>query len=62
LGSVKKGQKVKTGQTPGSGGGIHNLGANLSVDQGHETARLASLNALAAAQEHVGDLNAKGKS
>ena len=38
------------------------LGANLSVDQGREAARLASLNALAAAQEHVGDLNAKGKS
>jgi enamine deaminase RidA (YjgF/YER057c/UK114 family) len=33
------------------------LGANLSVDQGREAARLASLNALAAAQEHVGDLN-----
>src|SRR5258707_15149139 len=38
------------------------LGANLSVDQGREAARLAALNALAAAQEHVGDLNAKGKS
>ena len=38
------------------------LGANFSVDQGREAARLASLNALAAAQEHVGDLNAKGKS
>ena len=33
------------------------LGANLSVDQGCEAARLASLNALAAAQEHVGDLD-----
>jgi enamine deaminase RidA (YjgF/YER057c/UK114 family) len=33
------------------------LGANLSVDQGREAARLAALNALAAAQEHVGDLN-----
>jgi enamine deaminase RidA (YjgF/YER057c/UK114 family) len=32
------------------------LGANLSVDQGREAARLAALNALAAAQEHVGDL------
>src|SRR6266478_6340679 len=29
------------------------LGANLSVDQGREAARLAALNALAAAQEHV---------
>jgi hypothetical protein len=29
---------------------------------GREAARLASLNALTAAQEHVGDLNAKGKS
>jgi hypothetical protein len=38
------------------------LGANLSVDQGREAARLASLNALAAAQEHVGDLNTKEKS
>ena len=37
------------------------LGANLSVDQGREAARLASLNALSAAQEHVGDLNAKEK-
>ena len=33
------------------------LGANLSVDRGREAARLAALNALAAAQEHVGDLN-----
>jgi enamine deaminase RidA (YjgF/YER057c/UK114 family) len=33
------------------------LGANLSVDQGREAARLAALNALAAAQEHVGDLD-----
>ena len=32
-------------------------GANLSVDQGREAARLAALNALAAAQEHVGDLD-----
>ena len=32
------------------------LGANLSVDQGREAARLAALNALAAAQEYVGDL------
>jgi enamine deaminase RidA (YjgF/YER057c/UK114 family) len=33
------------------------LGANLSIDQGREAARLAALNALAAAQEHVGDLD-----
>src|ERR1700687_5481744 len=33
------------------------LGANLSVDQGREATRLAALNALAAAQEHVGDLD-----
>ncbi len=33
------------------------LGANLSVDQGREAARLAALNALAAAQEHVGELD-----
>jgi enamine deaminase RidA (YjgF/YER057c/UK114 family) len=33
------------------------LGADLSVDQGREAARLAALNALAAAQEHVGDLD-----
>ena len=33
------------------------LGANLSVDQGREAARLAALNALAAAQQHVGDLD-----
>ena len=33
------------------------LGANLSVDQGREAARLAALNALAAAQEYVGDLD-----
>jgi len=33
------------------------LGANLSVEQGQEAARLAALNALAAAQEHVGDLD-----
>src|ERR1700720_3611637 len=32
------------------------LGENLSVEQGHEAARLASLNALAAAQEYLGDL------
>jgi enamine deaminase RidA (YjgF/YER057c/UK114 family) len=33
------------------------LGANLSLEQGQEAARLAALNALAAAQEHVGDLD-----
>jgi enamine deaminase RidA (YjgF/YER057c/UK114 family) len=33
------------------------LGANLSVDQGREAARLAALNALAAAQKQVGDLD-----
>jgi enamine deaminase RidA (YjgF/YER057c/UK114 family) len=33
------------------------LGANLSVKQGQEAARLAALHALAAAQEHVGDLD-----
>jgi enamine deaminase RidA (YjgF/YER057c/UK114 family) len=33
------------------------LGANLSVDRGREAARSAALNALAAAQEHVGDLD-----
>ena len=33
------------------------LGGNLSVEQGRKAARLAALNALAAAQEHVGDLD-----
>jgi enamine deaminase RidA (YjgF/YER057c/UK114 family) len=33
------------------------LDADLSVDQGREAARLAALNALAAAQERVGDLD-----
>jgi len=33
------------------------LGANLSVDQGREAARLAAMNALAAAQQHLGDLD-----
>ncbi len=33
------------------------LGANLSVEEGREAARLAALNALAAAREHVGDLD-----
>ena len=33
------------------------LGENLSVKQGGEAARIASLNALAAAKEHLGDLD-----
>ena len=33
------------------------IGRDLSVSQGQEAARLAALNALAAAQEYVGDLN-----
>jgi enamine deaminase RidA (YjgF/YER057c/UK114 family) len=33
------------------------LGANLSVEQGRQAVRLAALNALAAAQEYLGDLN-----
>jgi enamine deaminase RidA (YjgF/YER057c/UK114 family) len=33
------------------------LGGNLSVEQGREAARLAALNALAAAQAHVGNLD-----
>ena len=33
------------------------LGENLSVKEGREAARLASLNALAAAREHLGDLD-----
>ena len=33
------------------------LGENLSVEQGCEAARLAALNALALAQEHLGDLD-----
>jgi enamine deaminase RidA (YjgF/YER057c/UK114 family) len=33
------------------------LGANLSVDEGRKAVRLAALNALAAAQEYLGDLN-----
>jgi len=32
------------------------LGENLSVKEGQEAARIASLNALAAAKEHLGDL------
>jgi enamine deaminase RidA (YjgF/YER057c/UK114 family) len=33
------------------------LGENLSVKEGQEAARLASLNALAVAKQHLGDLN-----
>jgi enamine deaminase RidA (YjgF/YER057c/UK114 family) len=33
------------------------LGGNLSVQQGQEAARLAALNALAAAKAHVGELD-----
>jgi enamine deaminase RidA (YjgF/YER057c/UK114 family) len=33
------------------------LGENLSVSEGQEAARIASLNALAAAKRHVGDLD-----
>src|SRR6266850_434188 len=33
------------------------LGENLSVQQGQEAARMASLNALAAAKQHLGDLD-----
>src|SRR4029077_1459577 len=33
------------------------LGDSLSVEQGREAARLAAMNALAAVQEHLGDLD-----
>src|SRR5215468_7632521 len=33
------------------------LGANLSVKQGQEAARIAALNALAVAKEHLGDID-----
>jgi enamine deaminase RidA (YjgF/YER057c/UK114 family) len=33
------------------------LGENLSVEEGREAARIAALNALAAAKEHLGDLD-----
>lgn len=33
------------------------LGVNLSVKEGQEAARIASLNALAAAKQHLGDLD-----
>jgi enamine deaminase RidA (YjgF/YER057c/UK114 family) len=32
------------------------LGENLSVEQGREAVRIAAMNALAAAQQHLGDL------
>jgi enamine deaminase RidA (YjgF/YER057c/UK114 family) len=33
------------------------LGQNLSVEQGREAARIAAMNALAVAQQHLGDLD-----
>jgi enamine deaminase RidA (YjgF/YER057c/UK114 family) len=33
------------------------LGENLSVEQGSEAVRIAAMNALAVAQQHLGDLN-----
>jgi enamine deaminase RidA (YjgF/YER057c/UK114 family) len=33
------------------------LGENLSVEQGREAARIAAMNTLAIAQQHLGDLN-----
>ncbi len=36
---------------------VGRLGDNVSVKQGQEAARIASLNALAAAKQHLGDLN-----
>jgi len=36
---------------------IGRLGENLSVQQGQEAARIASLNALAVAKQHLGDLD-----
>src|ERR1041384_4842035 len=36
---------------------IGRLGENLSVKEGQEAARIAALNALAAAKEHLGDLD-----
>lgn len=33
------------------------LGENLSIEQGREAARIAAMNALAAAQQHLGDLD-----
>ena len=36
---------------------VGRLGENLSVKEGQEAARIASLNALAAAKQHLGDLD-----
>jgi enamine deaminase RidA (YjgF/YER057c/UK114 family) len=36
---------------------VGRLGQNLSLEDGREAARVAALNALAAAKEHLGDLN-----
>src|SRR4026209_1735609 len=36
---------------------VGRLGERLSVNEGQEAARIASLNALAAAKEHLGDLD-----
>jgi enamine deaminase RidA (YjgF/YER057c/UK114 family) len=36
---------------------VGRLGENLSVKEGQEAARIASLNALAAARQHLGDLD-----
>src|SRR5262249_42247096 len=33
------------------------LGENLSIEQGREAVRIAAMNALAVAQQHLGDLN-----
>lgn len=44
---------VVKGKLPISG----RLGDNLSVKEGQDAARVAALNALAVAKEHIGDLN-----
>jgi len=44
---------VVNGKLPISG----RLGENLSIKEGQEAARIASLNALAAAKQHLGDLD-----
>ena len=36
---------------------VGRLGENLSVDQGREAARIAAMNTLAVAQQHLGDLD-----
>src|SRR5262245_5711402 len=49
-----------TGMLPFVGGRLAvsgRLGENLSVEQGQEAARIASLNALAAAKQHLGSLD-----